>query len=56
MTTFRLRTGYFWREPDVCAFGVFTPSVGTGIYHMADPTGGLDGAHPGIKVCNEYHL
>ena len=23
-------TGYFWKEPDVCAFGVYTPSLGVG--------------------------
>lgn len=28
-------TGYFWKNPDVCAFGVYTPSVGVGLYHMA---------------------
>lgn len=29
-------TGYFWKTPDVNAFGVFTPSSGTGLYHIAD--------------------
>ena len=28
--------GYFWRDPDCCAFGCFTPSLGTGLYHVAD--------------------
>ncbi|MEN6625029.1 MAG: DUF5107 domain-containing protein [Candidatus Sumerlaeia bacterium] len=36
--------GYFWREPDCCAFGVFNPSRGTGLYHVADPK-----LTPGIK-------
>jgi hypothetical protein len=29
-------TGYFWKTKDVNAFGVFTPSNGTGLYHIAD--------------------
>jgi hypothetical protein len=29
-------TGYFWKTKDVNAFGAFTPSLGTGLYHMAD--------------------
>ncbi|WP_298651018.1 DUF5107 domain-containing protein [uncultured Proteiniphilum sp.] len=29
-------TGYFWRTKDVNAFGVYTPSCGTGLYHIAD--------------------
>jgi hypothetical protein len=29
-------TGYFWRTKDVNAFGAFTPSIGTGLYHIAD--------------------
>jgi hypothetical protein len=29
-------TGYFWKTRDVNAFGVFTPSFGTGLYHIAD--------------------
>ena len=29
-------TGYFWKTKDVNAFGAFTPSVGTGLYHIAD--------------------
>ncbi|MDF2650831.1 MAG: TPR-domain containing protein [Paenibacillus sp.] len=28
--------GYFWREPDCGAFGAFTPSLGSGLYHVAD--------------------
>ena len=36
-------TGYFWRTKDVNAFGAFTPSLGTGLYHIADEkiTGGI---------------
>ena len=37
--------GFFWREPDCYAFGAFTPSLGAGLYHIADPS--LD---PGIKL------
>jgi len=29
-------TGYFWKTPDVNAFGAFTSSTGTGLYHIAD--------------------
>ena len=29
-------SGYFWKQPDCCAFGVFTPSLGVGLYHVAD--------------------
>lgn len=29
-------TGYFWSTKDVNAFGAFTPSLGTGLYHIAD--------------------
>jgi hypothetical protein len=29
-------TGYFWETKDVNAFGAFTPSFGTGLYHIAD--------------------
>ena len=37
--------GFFWLEPDVCAFGAFTPSLGHGLYHIADPA-----VTPGIKL------
>jgi hypothetical protein len=30
-------TGFFWLAPDACAFGAFTPSLGHGLYHVADP-------------------
>jgi BDI_1685-like, C-terminal domain/Domain of unknown function (DUF5107) len=30
--------GYFWKSTDVNAFGAYTPSLGTGLYHIADPT------------------
>jgi hypothetical protein len=29
-------TGYFWKTKDVNAFGAFTPSTGTGLYHIAE--------------------
>jgi hypothetical protein len=29
-------TGYFWRTKDVNAFGSYTPSLGVGLYHIAD--------------------
>ena len=29
-------TGFFWQTKDVNAFGAYTPSLGTGLYHMAD--------------------
>ncbi|KAA2240752.1 DUF5107 domain-containing protein [Chitinophaga agrisoli] len=38
-------TGYFWRTKDVNAFGAYTPSFGTGLYHIAD-----DKIAPGIKL------
>ncbi|MFC5406974.1 DUF5107 domain-containing protein [Cohnella soli] len=37
--------GFFWREPDCCAFGAYTPSLGCGLYHIADPA-----QTPGIKL------
>ena len=38
-------TGYFWRTKDANAFGAFTPSSGTGLYHIAD-----EKIAPGIKL------
>jgi hypothetical protein len=32
----REMTGYFWKTKDANAFGAFTPSLGTGLYHIAD--------------------
>jgi hypothetical protein len=29
-------TGYFWKTKDANAFGAFTPSLGSGLYHTAD--------------------
>jgi hypothetical protein len=37
--------GYFWKAPDVNAFGVFTPSLGSGLYHISDRA-----VAPGIKL------
>jgi hypothetical protein len=33
----REMTGYFWKSRSINAFGVFTPSFGSGLYHIADP-------------------
>ncbi|MHC1765587.1 MAG: DUF5107 domain-containing protein [Verrucomicrobiia bacterium] len=38
-------TGFFWLEPDCGAFGAFTPSLGQGLYHVADLN-----LVPGIKL------
>jgi hypothetical protein len=38
-------TGFFWQTKDVNAFGAFTPSFGTGLYHVADAR-----AAPGMKL------
>ena len=38
-------TGFFWKTKDANAFGVFTPSLGTGLYHIAD-----EKIAPGIKL------
>ena len=38
-------TGYFWITKDVNAFGVYTPSFSTGLYHIAD-----ESVTPGIKL------
>jgi hypothetical protein len=38
-------TGYFWKTKDANAFGAFTPSTGTGLYHIAD-----DKIASGIKL------
>jgi len=41
-------TGFFWKRPDCYAFGVFTPSLGAGLYHIADPV-----SAPGIKLWSD---
>ena len=41
-------TGFFWKRPDCCAFGVFTPSLSAGLYHVADPV-----SVPGIKLWSD---
>jgi hypothetical protein len=43
-------TAFFWRRPSVCAFGVFTPSLGVGLYHAADPAQASQGA---AAYCSE---
>jgi len=41
-------TGYFWQKPDCNSFGVFTPSLGVGLYHIADPL-----QVPGMKLWSD---
>ncbi len=38
-------TGFFWQTKDASAFGAFTPSVGAGLYHIAD-----ERVAPGMKL------
>ena len=38
-------TGFFWKTKDVNAFGAFTPSLGSGLYHVADAS-----LAPGMKL------
>ena len=38
-------TGYFWKTKDANAFGAFTPSIGSGLYHISD-----EKIAPGIKL------
>lgn len=38
-------TGFFWMTRDANAFGAFTPSLGTGLYHVAD-----EATAPGMKL------
>ena len=35
-TDIKEMTGYFWKTKDANAFGAFTPSMGSGLYHIAD--------------------
>ena len=44
-TDIKEMTGYFWKTKDANAFGAFTPSLGTGLYHIAD-----DKIASGIKL------
>ena len=41
----REMTGYFWKTRDINAFGAYTPSLGSGLYHIAD-----ENIAPGIKL------
>lgn len=41
----REMTGYFWKTKDVNAFGAYTPSLGIGLYHIAD-----EASAAGIKL------
>jgi hypothetical protein len=38
-------TGYFWKTHDANAFGAYRPSLGTGLYHIAD-----EATSPGMKL------
>src|SRR6266550_9034296 len=38
-------TGFFWKTKDTNAFGAFTPSLGSGLYHVADAS-----LAPGMKL------
>lgn len=44
-TDIREMTGYFWQTRNANAFGVFTPSLGAGLYHIAD-----EAIAPGMKL------
>lgn len=35
-TDIKEMTGYFWKTKDANAFGAYTPSLGSGLYHIAD--------------------
>jgi len=35
-TDIKEMTGYFWKTKDANAFGAYTPSLGAGLYHIAD--------------------
>ena len=41
-------TGYFWQDPDINAFGIYTPSLKSGLYHIADRK-----QMPGIKLWSD---
>lgn len=38
-------TGYFWQTKDANAFGAYTPSLGSGLYHISD-----EKIAPGVKL------
>ena len=38
-------TGYFWESHDINVFGAYTPSLGAGLYHVADKS-----SAPGMKL------
>src|SRR5262249_37183506 len=58
----RRMVGFFWRKPSCYAFGAFTPSLGSGLYHVADPelTPGIklwtDGVGPHQEWVSQYTL
>jgi Domain of unknown function (DUF5107) len=45
LSTFDHMAGFFWENAATNAFGVFTPSIGTGLYHISHKT-----EVPGIKL------
>ncbi len=45
LSDFDRMQGFFWRSADCNAFGMFTPSLGSGLYHIAEPA-----EAPGIKL------
>ncbi len=54
--------GFFWKNPRCYAFGAFTPSLSSGLYHIADPalTPGIklwtDGVGPDQEWVSQYTL
>ncbi|MFC5649913.1 DUF5107 domain-containing protein [Paenibacillus solisilvae] len=45
LSEFDRMQGFFWKSADCNAFGMFTPSLGSGLYHIADQA-----ETPGIKL------
>jgi hypothetical protein len=45
LSDFDRMQGFFWKTADCHAFGMFTPSLGSGLYHIADPA-----ETPGMKL------
>ncbi|SEO66650.1 DUF5107 domain-containing protein [Paenibacillus sp. OV219] len=45
LSDFDRMQGFFWKSTDCNAFGMYTPSLSSGLYHIADPA-----ETPGIKL------
>ncbi len=45
LSDFKRMQGFFWKTTDCNAFGMFTPSLGCGLYHISDPS-----ETPGMKL------